>query len=113
MEEFNDAFTVNSTGMFYTMLAFLPLLNQGNKHPDSPTVKEGHLKNVSSQFIVTSSIGAWSRVPGMGYAYAGSKAGSNHICKQLATKMVPYDIRVNVIAPGIYPSAMSAVSFSI
>lgn len=35
-----------------------------------------------------------------GYAYAGSKAAAVHIMKALATTLVPYDIRSNVLAPG-------------
>src|ERR1700733_10251327 len=67
METFNSTFMINSTAMFYTMLAFLPLLDAGNKDPSSPTIKTG----VKSQFIATSSIGAFSRRPGAGFAYAG------------------------------------------
>ena len=96
---------VNTTAMFYTFLAFLPLLDAGNTHERSPTVSKG----MKSQFIATSSIGAYSRRPGAGFAYAGSKAACIHIIKQLATWMVPYGIRANTIAPGIYPSDMSAV----
>jgi NAD(P)-dependent dehydrogenase (short-subunit alcohol dehydrogenase family) len=35
-----------------------------------------------------------------GFAYSGSKAATVHIMKQFATKLVPYEIRANVIAPG-------------
>jgi NAD(P)-dependent dehydrogenase (short-subunit alcohol dehydrogenase family) len=109
METFNETFMINSTSMFYTMLAFLPLLDAGNKHPSSPTVTTG----VKSQFIVTSSIGAFSRRPEAGFAYAGSKAAVIHMMKQMSTNFVPYHIRANVIAPGIYPSDMSTVSVSV
>ncbi|KAL9577389.1 MAG: hypothetical protein Q9212_006393 [Teloschistes hypoglaucus] len=61
-----------------------------------------------SQFIVTSSIGGFNRsVPG-GYAYGQSKAAATHLVKQMATNMVPYGIRANAIAPGLYPSELSA-----
>lgn len=105
MSDFNDTFMVNSSGMFYSFVAFMPLLDAGNKHPDSPTPKLG----IDSQFIATSSIGAFSRTPGAGFAYSGSKAAVVHMVKNLATNMVPYHIRANVIAPGIYPSSMSEV----
>jgi len=106
MEEYNDTFMVNSTAVFYTMLAFLPLLDAGNKHAKSPTVSIG----VKSQFIATSSIGAFNRVPGAGFAYAASKAGVIHMMKQIATWMVPYHIRANTFNPGIFPSDMSTAS---
>ena len=105
MEDFNTTFMANSTAVFYTLTAFLTLLDAGNSHPNSPTLKNG----VKSQFIATSSIGAFARRPGMGYAYAGSKAAVIHLVKQLSTGLVRYHIRVNCFAPGIYPSDMSSV----
>ena len=105
-EEFNNTFLVNSTGMFYTCVGFLPLLDAGNTHAESPTPTTG----VKSQFIITGSISAFSRRPGMGFAYSGSKAAATLLMKQLSTMMVPYHIRANMINPGIYPSDMSNVS---
>jgi len=106
MEEFTEAYNINTTSMFYTLLAFLPLLDQGNKSEKSPTLSTG----IKSQFIATASIGAFSRRPSMGFAYAGSKAAVIHMMKQCATCLVPYEIRANIIAPGVYPSDMSTVS---
>ena len=100
MQEFNHTYMVNTTAMFYTFLAFVKLLDTGNRSEHSPT--KGH--GMQSQFIATTSMGAYSRRPGAGFSYAGSKAAAIHIIKQLATWMVPYHIRVNTIAPGIYPS---------
>ena len=53
-----------------------------------------------SQVITTSSIAGFNRYPTGGYAYGQSKAGATHLMKMLATQLVPYDIRFNVIAPG-------------
>jgi NAD(P)-dependent dehydrogenase (short-subunit alcohol dehydrogenase family) len=72
MENFNQAFHVNTTACFYTLVAFLPLLNAGNN--TEPARSAG----VKSQFIITGSIGAFSRRPGMGFAYAGSKMAVRH-----------------------------------
>lgn len=92
--EFNKTYEVNTTAVFYTLVAFLELLGEGNRrgneNPTSP----------KSQFIAVSSMGAYSRVPASGYAYGSSKAAVVHMMKQLATALVPYDIRANVIAPG-------------
>ncbi|KAL9596712.1 MAG: hypothetical protein Q9219_005623 [cf. Caloplaca sp. 3 TL-2023] len=98
-EEYERTFAVNVAAVHYTLVAFLHLLDAGNKK-----------KNVEqqSQFIVTSSIGGFNRnVPG-GYPYGQSKAAATLLVKQLATQMVPYSIRANAIAPGLYPSEMSA-----
>lgn len=109
MQEFNETYMTNTTAMFYTFLAFMKLLDAGNTSAKSPTKGQG----MQSQFIATTSLGAYSRRPGAGFSYAGSKAAAIHIIKQLATWMVPYHIRVNTIAPGIFPSDMSAVSIAI
>ena len=91
MDEFNQTFALNTTAAFFTVVAFLELLDKGNK--------AGNLEQ-KSQVICISSAGAFNRVPMAGYAYAGSKSAAVHIMKQLATNLVPYDIRSNVIAPG-------------
>ncbi|KAL5119645.1 hypothetical protein ACEQ8H_002491 [Pleosporales sp. CAS-2024a] len=99
IDEYNRTFAVNVTGLFSTLVAFLELLDKGNK--------AGNVEQ-KSQFIGISSAGAFSRVPMAGFAYAGSKAAVVHTMKQLATRLVPYSIRCNTIAPGLYPSDMAA-----
>lgn len=107
-EEFTQTFAVNNTAMFYTMVAFLDLLDQGNKSDKSVAKAQG----IKSQFIATSSIAGLHRQSMAGFAYMSSKAGVNHMVKGLATYLVPYHIRCNVIAPGFYPSEMNYVCCS-
>ena len=97
---FNETFAVNTTAVFNTAIAFLELLDAGNLH--------GGLAQ-RSQIIATSSIGAFNRSPLAGYAYSGAKAAVVHIMKQLATSLVPYNIRANVIAPGCKFTRLLAV----
>ncbi|KAI1816261.1 NAD(P)-binding protein [Poronia punctata] len=97
-EAFTQTFATNVTGVFNTVTAFLTLLDAGNKK---------HEKKQRSQIIAISSIGAYNRVPLAGYAYGASKAAVVHMMKQLSTGLVPYGIRCNVIAPGLYPSEMT------
>jgi NAD(P)-dependent dehydrogenase (short-subunit alcohol dehydrogenase family) len=66
MYDFNDAFHVNTTACFYTLVASMPFLDAGNKSDVS------NCSGVKSHIIVTSSIGAMSRRPGMGFAYSAS-----------------------------------------
>ncbi|KAL6721750.1 hypothetical protein ACLMJK_000855 [Lecanora helva] len=97
-EDYTKTFAVNTSAVFFTVVAFLGLLDKGNA--------KGNLEQ-KSQVIATSSIGGFNRnVPG-GYAYGQSKAAVTALMKQLATQLVPYSIRSNVIAPGLYPSEMS------
>ncbi|KAL8805279.1 MAG: hypothetical protein Q9182_002047 [Xanthomendoza sp. 2 TL-2023] len=98
-DDYVRTFSVNVAAVHFTLVALLHLLHAGNE-----------IGNVQqkSQVIVTSSIGGFNRnVPG-GYPYGQSKAAVTHLAKQMATQMVPYGIRANVIAPGLYPSELSA-----
>lgn len=99
MDEFTQAFHVNVTGAFYTAVAFLDLLDQGNKRAVVPQ---------KSQIVITSSIAGFIRGALGGFAYAPSKAAATHLAKMLATTFAPLKIRTNVLAPGFYPSEMSS-----
>ncbi len=90
-EALNNNYAVNATAVFYTLVAFLELLDEGNRRGD-PRQK--------SQFIAVSSMSAYNRTSASGYAYGSSKAAVIHMVKQLATSLVPYGIRANVIVPG-------------
>ncbi|KAI1103729.1 NAD(P)-binding protein [Jackrogersella minutella] len=96
---FTKTYDVNATGVFNTIVAFLELLDEGNKR--------SNLKQ-RSQIIATASIGAYNRVPLAGYAYGPSKAAVIHMMKEFATSLVPYGIRSNILAPGFYLSDMTA-----
>jgi len=98
-EEWSDTFNLNVVAVWFTVVAFLGLLDEGNK--------KGNVVQ-TSQVITTSSIGSFNRtVPG-GYAYGQSKAAATHLVKQLATGLVPFSIRSNALAPGLFPSDMAA-----
>ncbi|KAF2434350.1 NAD(P)-binding protein [Tothia fuscella] len=63
---------------------------------------------VSVSVLVTGSIAAYNRNVGAGIAYNASKAAVTHLVKVLAGIFVPYSIRVNALAPGLFPSEISA-----
>ena len=90
-DEYTRTFAVNTSAVFFCIIAFLKLLDAGN-----------HKGNVEqkSQVIATSSIGSFNRKAKSGYAYGESKAATTHLMKQMATNLAPYGIRSNVIAPG-------------
>lgn len=100
IEDFTFAAHVNNSAVFYTAVAFLDLLDAGNK-----------TRNVAqdSQIIVTSSIAGFSRQLASSFAYSSSKAATTHLVKMLSTyfSQAGYHIRANVIAPGLYPSEMT------
>jgi NAD(P)-dependent dehydrogenase (short-subunit alcohol dehydrogenase family) len=89
--DFTQTFEVNTTAVFFTVAAFLDLLDAGNK--------KGNMSQ-TGQVIVTSSIGGYNRIALAGFAYGTSKAATTHLVKVLATLLTPHGIRSNAIAPG-------------
>ena len=90
-DEYTQTFAVNTSAVFFCIIAFLKLLDAGNNR--------GNVEQ-KSQVIATSSIGGFNRRAKAGYAYGESKAATTHLMKQMATNLAPYGIRSNVIAPG-------------
>ncbi|KAJ4346897.1 uncharacterized protein N0V89_010830 [Didymosphaeria variabile] len=99
-QDFTQTLHVNTTAVFYTTIAFLDLLDEGNKKGNVPQ---------DSQVIVTSSVAGFSRFLASSFAYSTSKAAVNHLVKMLSTYFSQngLHIRANLIAPGLYPSEMT------
>lgn len=100
MDEYTKALHINCTGVYYTTIAFLDLLDAGNKKANLAQ---------DSQVIVTSSVAGFSRFLASSFSYSTSKAAVTHLVKMLSTFFAQNSlrIRVNVIAPGLYPSEMT------
>ncbi|KAH6617011.1 hypothetical protein F5144DRAFT_659722 [Chaetomium tenue] len=103
-EDFNATFAVNSTSVWFTAMAFLKLLDEGNKREGWGGKGEG----VSSQVVVTSSIAGFNKSAPGGWAYGPSKAAATHIAKSLSVVLPTWGIRANCICPGLFPSEMAA-----
>jgi NAD(P)-dependent dehydrogenase (short-subunit alcohol dehydrogenase family) len=104
MEDFNATYNLNCTAVYYTVLAFLELLDEGNN-------KKNYLK---SQVIATASTVSYLRIPRAGYAYTSSKTAVISLIKSLSTFCVPWGIRFNAIAAGCkmhFPSLSSLLFF--
>jgi NAD(P)-dependent dehydrogenase (short-subunit alcohol dehydrogenase family) len=103
MDDVTASYHVNITGVFYSAVAFLPLLHASNtlREARNPT------NAPQPQIIATSSIGGFSRKPMENFCYGPSKAAVTHLMKQMSTILVPYNIRCNVIAPGLYLSELT------
>ncbi|KAE7996944.1 hypothetical protein FH972_001620 [Carpinus fangiana] len=97
MQDFTEVYNMNCTATFYTVIAFLNLLDEGNNR--------GSL--VKSQVIATASTASFLRNPRAGFAYCSSKAALVGMIKSFATFCVPFGIRFNVIAAGLFPSELS------
>lgn len=90
MKDFNAVYDLNCTAVYYTILAFLELLDIGNQNSQS----------VKSQVIATASSASFLRNPRAGFAYCSSKAALVSMIKCLSTYCVPWGIRFNAIAAG-------------
>lgn len=101
MNEFTDVLNVNTTGAFMTAMAFLDLLDKGNQY---------QALTQASQIIITSSMAGFCRLPGLSFAYNVSKSAVTHLGKMMASTFAQrgFNIRVNVIAPGMFPCGTSA-----
>ncbi|KAL4883966.1 short chain dehydrogenase/reductase family [Aspergillus karnatakaensis] len=97
-DEFLDSYRVNTMGVFYTVAAFVSLLDEGNKRG-----------NVSqkSQVIALASVAGQSRYATGGCAYGMSKAAVMHCMRQMMTLLAPVDVRVNTVSPGFFPSELA------
>ncbi|KAL8745113.1 MAG: hypothetical protein Q9190_002719 [Brigantiaea leucoxantha] len=104
MSEFNDTFGLNCTAVYYSILAFMELLDEGNQ-------SSGY-QGGKSQVIATASTASFLRHPRAGFAYLASKAAVASMMKTFATFCVPWGIRFNAIAAGLFPSDIAETLFN-
>jgi NAD(P)-dependent dehydrogenase (short-subunit alcohol dehydrogenase family) len=102
MQDWDENFRVNVSGCYFLTMAMLDLLDEGN------TRKNFANGAVKSQVLLLGSVGGFARSIGGRYAYRASKAAVTHLGKCLATGFQEFGIRVNVLAPGVFPSELSA-----
>ncbi|KAJ8516255.1 hypothetical protein ONZ45_g6415 [Pleurotus djamor] len=104
-EAFDDSLRTNTFGAYWMSIAFLPLLEKWKQSSDSVT------KRFVPQIIMTSSMNGWTKdsaTAGFSYPYLFSKSAIGHFTSSLAHELLPLGIRVNGIAPGLFPTEMSA-----
>ncbi|KAG9188405.1 hypothetical protein G6011_02328 [Alternaria panax] len=82
VDDFTQTFYVNKTATYFTMLAFLELLDAGNKN------------------ALTGGFGKPLRKAGKAIA---------HLAKHASTGLAPQGIQINALAPGFFPSKMANV----
>lgn len=92
----DDVFHLNFKTPLMLIQGLLPLL-ESNASAAKP-----------SQIINTGSVAAMLTSTPDSWAYGPSKAGLHHLTKMLAKKLAPKNVQVNAIAPGLFPSKMSA-----
>ncbi|KCZ57429.1 SDR family oxidoreductase [Hyphomonas chukchiensis] len=96
MSQWNQVLHLNLKTPFMLSRLLSPLL-KSNASPEAPA----HIINIGSIAArVATAMGA--------HAYCASKAGIDHLTRTLAQELSPDHVLVNAIAPGTFPSAMSA-----
>lgn len=93
---FEKVLDINLTAVFHTTQALLPLLRVAATPQDPARV------------ITIGSVDGFTVPLWETYAYSASKAGVHHLSRHMAQRLAPEHITVNVIAPGFFPSDMTA-----
>lgn len=98
-QQWDDVYRTNVSQLFFTTAAFLPLLQKGTE------VEHGW----SSTVINISSISGILKTAQHHFAYNASKGAAIHLTRLLAHEIQSSNlkIRVNSIAPGVFPSEMT------
>lgn len=105
MKGMNETLHLNVTAAFFTMTAFLELLDAGNRNAleggfGRPIRAGSHVPTIQSQVIFTTSISAFSRHWSSSPPYLTSKVAIMQVTKHASTQLARFGIRVNAIAPG-------------
>jgi NAD(P)-dependent dehydrogenase (short-subunit alcohol dehydrogenase family) len=98
-EKWAETFKTNITSQFFVAAGFLPLLSNG---------RQGTPGYSPSIVNITSISGVMKGSSNGQFAYATSKAGFLHLTRMMAMTFAEARIRVNSIAPGVFPSEMTA-----
>lgn len=100
VEDWQGTFTTDVTSVYFTTVAFLPLLQ---------AAVETHGK-FSPSVITTSSMSGLMRHAQGHFSYNAAKAATVHLTKMMSAEFQKASIRCNSIAPGYFPSEMTAKS---
>jgi NAD(P)-dependent dehydrogenase (short-subunit alcohol dehydrogenase family) len=116
-EDFAETFATNVTAVYYTTIAFLDLLHQGNirQHGHATSFANSAIPlppHRASQVLSVSSSGSFrldARI--LSPSYTLSKNACTHLGKLLGNLLSPWGIRSNVLAPGVWPTGKLRKSF--
>ncbi|KAF1986658.1 NAD(P)-binding protein [Aulographum hederae CBS 113979] len=97
-EVWADTYNTDVTSVYFTTVAFLGLLQAGSE-------THGHL---SASVIVISSMSGLMRHAQGHFSYNAAKGGTVQLTKLMSAEFQKLKIRINGIAPGYFPSEMTA-----
>ncbi|KAI1468684.1 NAD(P)-binding protein [Daldinia caldariorum] len=99
--DWQDNFNTNVTAVYFTTVAFLPLLQAGIR-------PKGPLEPYIPSVITISSMSGIMRHAQGHFSYNTTKGAAVHLTKLMSAEFQKTQIRVNSIAPGYFPSEMTA-----
>lgn len=94
VKDWDKVMDLNLKTPFFLTQALAPLLRKAARHAPAKVINNASIDGLSVNAQET-------------YSYAASKAGLVHLTRRLALRFAPENIRVNCIAPGIFPSDMN------
>lgn len=94
----DDVYRADVTSVYFTTVAFLPLLQAGAHS----------LGEYSSSVITISSMSGLMRHAQGHFAYNTAKGGTVQLTKLMSAEFMKLGVRVNSIAPGYFPSELTA-----
>lgn len=98
VEEWNNVYDADVTSVYFTTVAFLPLLQKAS-------TKVAHFHGSA---IVISSISGQIRQSQAHFNYNAAKAATVHLSKMMSAEFLKLGVRINSIAPGYFPSELTA-----
>lgn len=105
VEAWQDTFETDVTSVYFTAVAFLPLLQASMK------AGGGELERFAAGGIITiSSMSGLMRHAQGHFAYNAAKGATVHLSKLMSAEFLQTGVRVNSIAPGYFPSEMTTKS---
>lgn len=101
VEAWQATFETDVTAVYFTTVAFLPLLQAGLR-------PHGPLERWAPSVITTSSMSGLMRHAQGHFAYNAAKAATVHLSRLMSAEFQRTGVRVNSVAPGYFPSEMTA-----
>ncbi|KAF8538489.1 hypothetical protein BDD12DRAFT_885184 [Trichophaea hybrida] len=98
-ESWAETFQTNVTAQYFTFVEFISMLAAGTKNTPGYSASIVNIASISG-IMKGSSSGQ--------FTYAASKAAFLQLTQNLATTLKGVEVRVNCIAPGVFPSEMTA-----
>lgn len=101
VEGWQDTYKTDVTAVYFTAVAFLPMLQ-------AAMGDGGSVEKFGASIITTSSMSGLMRHAQGHFAYNAAKGATVHLTKLMSAEFQRAWIRVNSIAPGYFPSEMTA-----